>query len=401
VVTGAFGRLGLEIASWLIEQGASHLALVGRRDPSQMRSPELMRQLDLWRGRGITVLAEVCDVSDESQVRELLVRIGTSGRSIRGVIHAAGGLHFHPILEASPREAEVVMRAKVEGARILDRATRAMPLDFFVLFGSGAATIGLRNGALYAAANSGLDAVAAGRRSAGLPVLCVEWGLWKHPGEDRQSALVEESGFRPMPPAKALRALAALINAGRSSALVADIDWAFLGSALEMRGRHALVTELMAASPSRVKVTDAPQDTAWLQLLRGLPPSDRKHKLLDLVGGEVRTIFGMMPEDPLEEDRGLFQMGMDSLMSVRLKRRFEAGSGLRLPGTLTLTYPTVLALAAYLEEKLFPDVEPASPSLREAHEESIAVSIAGMDEAETNAAIAAELAEIQQKLGVL
>jgi hypothetical protein len=61
----------------------------------------------------------------------------------------------------------------------------------------------------------------------------------------------------------------------------------------------------------------------------------------------------------------------------------------------------VLALAAYLEEKLFPDVEPASPSLREAHEESIAVSIAGMDEAETNAAIAAELAEIQQKLGVL
>ena len=110
----------------------------------------------------------------------------------------------------------------------------------------------------------------------------------------------------------------------------------------------------------------------------------------------MRQVFGMTAQDPLEEDRGLFQMGMDSLMSVRLKRRLEAGTGLRLSGTLTLTYPTISALARYLDEKLFPmpvNEKMESPSLDQ--------GVDKMSDSEIDAAIAAELAAIQQKLGVL
>jgi coronafacic acid polyketide synthase Cfa6 len=95
---------------------------------------------------------------------------------------------------------------------------------------------------------------------------------------------------------------------------------------------------------------------------------------------------------------------MDSLMSVKLKRRLEAGTGVKLSGTLTLTYPTITALAAYLDEKLFPATPlPSSsvPPLPSGHDEHYSASLAGMSESETNAAIAAELAAIQQKLGVL
>jgi hypothetical protein len=97
---------------------------------------------------------------------------------------------------------------------------------------------------------------------------------------------------------------------------------------------------------------------------------------------------------------------MDSLMSVRLKRRLEAGTGLRLPGTLTLTYPTIAALAQYLDEKLFPTKAqsngvPAMPVNEKNEFPSLDQSVDQMNDSEIDGAIAAELAAIQQKLGVL
>jgi hypothetical protein len=322
------------------------------------------------------------------------------------VVHAAAGLRFSPIAEATQQDVELVFRAKVEGARVLDRCTRECPLDFFVLFGSAAATIGLRNGALYAAANSSLDAIRAQRQSEGLPILLVEWGWWEGTGADEEKELVVGSGFGAMQSGRAFLLLGALINARRTASMVADIDWAVLGPALEMRGRQALVEGLTGETVSVAK-PDLREETAWLADLRDLSAQERWYRLLDFVGGAVRNVFGMTAQDPLDEDRGLFQMGMVSLMSVRLKRRLEAGTGLRLPGTLTLTYPTISTLARYLEEKLFPaktqsNGASATPVKSEKGElSSVDQTVDQMNDSEIDAAIAAELAAIQQKLGVL
>ena len=404
LLTGAFGRLGMEIASWLIDRGARHLALVGRRDPSDMGNPDLFAKLEDWRAGGITVLAEACDVSDESQVSNLLARINARTPGLAGLIHAAAGVRFSPISEALSHDVEFAFRAKVEGARVLDRCTREAQLDFFVLFSSAAATIGLRNAALYAAANACLDAIASERRAFGIPALCVEWGSWEHREESRQLELIGRSGFAGMRPDRALRALETAMVSDPIVQIVADIDWNVLGPALETRGRAALITDLLESDTTLAKAVDV-QEKAWLKGLANLSQHERMIRLLDFVGGETRKVFAMLPEDPLDETRGLFQLGMDSLMSVKLKRRLEAGTGLRLSGTLTLTYPTITALAEYLEGRLFPSMElPSSAktlSPVRGQDESFSASLAGMSESETNAAIAAELAAIQQKLGVL
>ena len=52
-------------------------------------------------------------------------------------------------------------------------------------------------------------------------------------------------------------------------------------------------------------------------------------------------------------------MGMDSLMSVELKRRLENRSGLQLPHTVIFNYPNVRALAGYLLEELGPSTKQA------------------------------------------
>jgi phthiocerol/phenolphthiocerol synthesis type-I polyketide synthase B len=182
--------------------------------------------------------------------------------------------------------------------------------------------------------------------------------------------------------------------------LVADIDWSILGPALELRGGQALVDDLIAPHISQPEPTTLRTIPAWLDELGELPVRERKLRLLDFVGEEVRKVFGMASGDPLDESRGLFQSGMNSLMSVSLKRGLEARTGLRLPGTLTFTYPTIEAIAVFVEETLFPS--PAAESEREMPSEKkdkFSTSVAEMNESETNAAIAAELAAIQQKLG--
>jgi acyl transferase domain-containing protein/acyl carrier protein len=417
LVTGAYGRLGMKIASWLVDCGARHLALVGRRNPSEMGDPGLMKELDAWREQGITVLAEACDVAQESQVHGLLSKIESTGRVLGGVVHAAAGFRFSPIMEASRQDVELALRAKVEGARVLDRCTRECQLDFFVLFGSAAATIGLRNGALYAAANSSLDAIRAQRQSEGLPVLLVDWGSWEGASSENQLELVEQellqqeligrSGFQAMQHGRALSALGALINAGRTTGMVADIDWAVLGPALEMRGRQALIEGLLGETTWVAKAADVPQETAWLDDLRDLPAQERRYRLMDFVREAVRQVFGMMPQDFLDEDRGLFQMGMDSLMAVELQNSLAGSLDMQLPPTLVLTYPTISALSRYLEEKLLTarvrsNGEPVTPVKPEKNKFFPGdQTVDQMNDSEIDAAIAAELAAIQQKLGVL
>ena len=53
----------------------------------------------------------------------------------------------------------------------------------------------------------------------------------------------------------------------------------------------------------------------------------------------------------------LFEMGMDSLMALELKRRLEEGINGSLPANLLFNYPTVAALATLLSDLLEPSAE--------------------------------------------
>jgi acyl transferase domain-containing protein len=398
LVTGAFGAIGMDVADWLVAAGARHLVLAGRREPSAMGKPQLLKRLDAMRVSGIDVRTVVCDVADPSQVTEMLKSIDASGTPLAGLIHAAAGLRFSPVEEVSAEDVQEVFRAKLESAQVLDLSTRERSLDFFVLFSSAAATVGLRNGAVYAAANSALPGVVEERRALGLPALCVEWGSLASDHEGAQSVLVENSGFISMPPQLALSCLAALIQEGRTRGIVADVDWQTLGPAMALRGRDALVSKVLSEADERKIGNGNVVAAAWVDTLRSQPTAEQQEQLLAMVVEEARGIFGMGPGDLLREDRGLFAMGMDSLMAVRLKRRLEQKTGLRLPGTVTLTYPTLTALAGYLQTQLFgEETEPVPPPAGAAQYRDQA-KLAAMDHEQTHTAIEEELAAVQQTL---
>jgi acyl carrier protein len=88
-----------------------------------------------------------------------------------------------------------------------------------------------------------------------------------------------------------------------------------------------------------------------LHRLADMAEAEREDILTDFVRVRVMATLGSVDEPP-SIDTGMFDLGMDSLMAVELKRSLEEGIGLRLPSTLTFNYPTIRAMAGFLDRAL-------------------------------------------------
>jgi len=91
--------------------------------------------------------------------------------------------------------------------------------------------------------------------------------------------------------------------------------------------------------------------------LDDVPAADRTEALTDLVRAEVARVIGLGDASEVSTTRGLFELGMDSLMAVELRTSLEKRAGRPLPATLTFNYPNVTALAGFFEKLLFGGVE--------------------------------------------
>jgi acyl carrier protein len=83
-----------------------------------------------------------------------------------------------------------------------------------------------------------------------------------------------------------------------------------------------------------------------------IKPQQRMQVLTERIRGEVARVLGMDSGEMIDLNRGLFEMGMDSLMSVELKSRLQARLGKPLPSTLTFNYPSITALADFISRNI-------------------------------------------------
>jgi myxalamid-type polyketide synthase MxaE and MxaD len=154
-----------------------------------------------------------------------------------------------------------------------------------------------------------------------------------------------------MASSRALDALGRLLAPAPAQVIVADADWPTLKAVYEARRRRPLFDEVAAAPASR-RPRGAPAPGRDLHaLLDAARVVDRPGVLLAHVREQVAQVLGLAPAQ-VDLKQGLFDMGMDSLMSVDLKSRLEASIGQPLPTTLTFNYPSVSAIAEYLTTQL-------------------------------------------------
>ncbi|UYQ66234.1 type I polyketide synthase [Streptomyces peucetius] len=344
LITGGTGGLGALFARHLVERhGVGDLLLVSRRGAAADGVAELVAELA---AAGATARVEACDVSDRDQLAGLL---GSLDRPLTAVVHAAGVLDDGVIEAMTAEQVERVMRPKVDAAWHLHELTADMDLSAFVLFSSVAALIGSPGQGNYAAANAALDALAAKRRSEGLPATSLAWGLWADAtgmtgqlGEDEIERL-ERLGVSALPTELGLDLFDQSMSADATLLAPVRLDMAVLRSRARAGMLPPLLRGLVRMPARRTQVGGS-----LAQRLAGVAEADRERVVLELVQTQVASVLGHASSAAIDPDRAFKELGFDSLSAVELRNRLTQSTGLRLPATLVFDHPTPVAAARML-----------------------------------------------------
>ena len=352
LITGGLGSLGLLLARWMVERGARRLVLVGRQGPSD-RARDTLAEL---REAGAEIVIAQGDVSDEAFVARLVAEAAQDERPLRGVIHAAGVLDDGVVAQLTSERFERVLAPKAAGAWNLHRATRGLSLDFFVLFSSAASLLGSPGQGNYAAANAFLDSLAHYRRGEGLPAVSIDWGPWGDVGmvaslDARDQARIMRQGLRLLSPAEGLAAFERLLAQPSPQVGVLPFDLAKLFAAFPPGAEPSFLAELAQGQVrEKAAVRAASARPELIAQIEQAPVARWRGLVLAHVRAQVLGVLGLPPASAPDPQKGLRDLGMDSLMAIELRNRLQRGVGETLPATLAFDFPTIGALTDYLLE---------------------------------------------------
>lgn len=123
-------------------------------------------------------------------------------------------------------------------------------------------------------------------------------------------------------------------------ALLADVDGRVVGHLTGLR-----YPVIDAPAPAEEDLRGPAESFA------GLAPEDLRERVLPEIRAEIAAVMRTAPED-LAIRRPLVEQGLDSVMTVMVRRRLEKRFGRRLPATLLWQQPTISAIADHLVDLL-------------------------------------------------
>jgi thioesterase domain-containing protein/acyl carrier protein len=312
-------------------------------------------------GAHVTIAA--CDVADRDALERLFASLGAD-HPLTGVIHTAGVIDDGTLRSLTDEQLHRVLRPKVDGAIHLHELTRGLDLSIFVLFSSLSGVLGSPAQANYAAANTFLDALSSKRRALGLSALSLAWGPWAEAGlfarlSEADRDRMRRQGVPPLPPQDGLALFDIALGRPEAFLVATRFDAARVSERTDTV--PPLLRELVRApaGPPRPIAAGAGSLSAFKQRLVTMSEADRGRHLLDLVRAEVSTALGLPTPDAIEPNRSFQELGLDSLMTLELKSRLGAATGLRLPDALLFDQPTVAKTATWLFDQL--GSEPSLP----------------------------------------
>jgi NADPH:quinone reductase-like Zn-dependent oxidoreductase/acyl carrier protein len=347
LITGGTGGLGAEVARHMVrEHRVSSLMLVSRSGAQADGVDELVGELSL---EGAQVLTVACDVSDRSQIQELIASVPPE-QPLRGVIHAAGILDDGVFEKLTPARMDSVLAPKVDGAWHLHEVTRDLDLEMFALFSSVSSVFGAPGQGNYAAANAFLDALASRRCVEGRATTSMAWGPWqKATGmtshlERLDLTRIADTGMVALSTEQGLE----LFDAAHAGAHALVIPVHMNRGTLRRLARGEEVPPMMRGL-IQAQTRQAVESRSLAQRLLEMPEGEREYLLLDLVRTHAAMVLGHSSSEHMPPQRPFKDLGLDSLASVELRNRLSRATGLRLPATLIFDQPTPAELAKYIE----------------------------------------------------
>ncbi|WP_422746647.1 sulfolipid-1 biosynthesis phthioceranic/hydroxyphthioceranic acid synthase [Mycobacterium sp. WMMD1722] len=332
VITGGLSALGLFLAEKMVEAGCGRIVLTSRSQPT-LRALET---IELIRVMGGDVVVQCADIADPATAPALVQTATATGLPVRGVVHVAATAGDAMLADITDDLLKRDWAPKALGVWNLHSATAGQPLDWFCVFSSVAALMGMPGRGAYAAANSWVDTFTRWRRSRGLPATAIAWGAWGQIG--RASEFAAGAGAA-ITPDEGAYALAALLRHDRAYSAYTPVDGSPFLTAFAHRSCFA--------EAFRSDGDDAGGTAKLRTMLDDLPEAEWPGRLRRLISDQISLIL----RRNIDPDRALAEYGVDSLGALELRTRIESETGIRLAAG-DLAVGTVRELADVLCRRL-------------------------------------------------
>ncbi|KAI1778844.1 KR domain-containing protein [Hypoxylon cercidicola] len=380
LLTGGVGGLGRAIATWMVEHGARHLTFLSRSAGSTDTSRALLVELEEM-GCSVTSVSGYADKMND--VHEAIMR---SKHPIKGVLHLAMVLRDVSLMDMSWSEWQDVLKPKVEGAWNLHSAflTEKQDLDFFFLASSIISVLDSVGQANYVAANAVNESFSQYRRSLGLPTSVLNICPIEDIGfvaENEQAALsvraqgllgVDESGFLECLELSMLQCQASLPAQNMDDALSLT-PWTIPGQIVmglhtdqdlddpkcrtmwrgdrRMGAYHNGIVQVKTASTKNNLLQEF---LALLDEKDGTQTLQDEETIVFLASEIGRKIYGYLfkPNENVDAELSVEQMGLDSLLSIELARWFQTAFNIKMNALEITGSGTLKKLASNIAKKL-------------------------------------------------
>jgi NAD(P)-dependent dehydrogenase (short-subunit alcohol dehydrogenase family) len=372
LLVGGLGGLGRAIARWMAERGARHLVVLGRNAGNEPRHGEMIRGL---KEIGCDVAIVEGSVEDPADVARA---VGATSRPLKGVMHLAMVLRVGtkphtftttdtwkdaPLVDMEYDDWKQVFGPKAGGALNLHNALQDYAeLDFFVLASSLITVDPMPGQSNYCAANSWIEAFCDYRRARGLPASVLSIGAIEGAGFVSEHAQAEKNmrarGTMFLPPEALMDYLELAILCSKPITFAdAERPWEETG--------HIIMG--MKPDPARQK-----QDRRWAYYAEGIHQADfaeaysedrlqvlmqaarrdldllADRRNVEIVAEEIgRRIFAFLlkPGDNVHHSLAIANMGLDSLLSIELRRWWKQAFGQDISTVEIMGSGTLLGLA--------------------------------------------------------
>lgn len=315
VITGGNGAVGLHFARTLAAAGARRIVLLSRSGTGA----EQLAECD-----DIDVLSVQCDITAPEQVSAAAAAHAGDGATL--VVHAAGAAAFGTTVGADQFLATAA--AKVGGLARLAECWPLRPGARILVCSSVSGLWGGLGHVAYAAVNRMQDVLAGQFRAEGLDCVAVRWGLWPGAGivGADEVARIERAGLREMDPDAAI---AAALGTSAPAPLIFSADAERLATLL---GTAPVETE--PAVPQQVP--SAIPDGADAE---------------GVVRHELSAVLKLGDPAGIDLTAALFDLGLDSLLALDLRKRLRRGTGRSVPLAGLLSGITGIELVDLLTER--------------------------------------------------
>ncbi|MGY5014147.1 SDR family NAD(P)-dependent oxidoreductase [Streptomyces sp. 900105755] len=343
LITGGLGGLGRVVAERLVRRGARRLAFMSRGRPDA----EAGNWIKGLEERGVTVHLARADVADRESLTAALDAVRHACGPVATVVHTAGVLDDATVANLTDERVLRVLAPKVLGTALL---TELIPeARNLILFASAAGLLGSAGQSPYSAANAFLDAWAHHLSHADRRALSLDWGAWAGVGMVGQSgtraAETSRSGLVAFSPQEGGELFERVLATARRQLAPIALDREMLTLVPDAVRTRPILGDLVT-----VPTGTAASDDLVKKVFAATADQDRATWLEAYVRARVGEVSGGAVD--ASATTALKELGLDSLMLVRLRNAFVRELGVEPSAADVFAASDIRGLAQALAEGL-------------------------------------------------